>query len=40
MNGLKRAKIDLDRKMLADLAIFNKETFCELIDKVKTLLPV
>jgi large subunit ribosomal protein L20 len=40
INGLKRVKIDLDRKMLADLAVFNKETFCELIDKVKTSLPV
>ncbi|HID48870.1 MAG TPA: 50S ribosomal protein L20 [Chromatiales bacterium] len=30
MNGLKKASIDLDRKVLADLAVHDKEAFAEL----------
>jgi large subunit ribosomal protein L20 len=30
MNGLKKASIDLDRKVLADLAVNDKEAFAEL----------
>lgn len=35
INGLKKAQIDLDRKVLADLSVFNKSTFSELVSKVK-----
>lgn len=35
INGLKKAKIDLDRKMLAELAVSNKTAFKKLIDLVK-----
>ena len=38
MNGLKKSKIDIDRKILADLAIFNKDEFSSLVAKVKTAL--
>jgi large subunit ribosomal protein L20 len=34
--GLKKAKIDLDRKILADLAIFDQATFKEIVEKTKT----
>ena len=30
MNGLKKASIDIDRKILADLAVHDKEGFAEL----------
>ena len=36
INGLKRAKIELDRKILADLAQNNPEEFKKLVEKVKT----
>ncbi len=35
MNGLHKAEIEVDRKMLAELAIFNKEAFAALADKAK-----
>jgi large subunit ribosomal protein L20 len=35
INGLKRAKIELDRKILADIAVNDPETFKEIIDNVK-----
>jgi large subunit ribosomal protein L20 len=38
MNGLHKAEIDVDRKMLAELAIFNKEAFAALADKAKASL--
>lgn len=31
MNGLKKASIDIDRKVLADLAVHDKEAFAELV---------
>ena len=31
MDGLKKASIDLDRKVLADMAVFDKEAFAELV---------
>ena len=34
-NGLKKASIEIDRKMLADIAMNNPETFKGLIDQVK-----
>ncbi len=30
MNGLKKAAVELDRKVLADLAVYDKEAFAEL----------
>ncbi|MDK4624345.1 50S ribosomal protein L20 [Kingella kingae] len=38
MNGLKRAAIALDRKVLADLAVFDKAAFAQLVEKAKATL--
>lgn len=38
MNGLKKANINLDRKILAELAVFNKAEFAQLVEKVKASL--
>jgi large subunit ribosomal protein L20 len=38
MNGLKRAGIGLDRKVLADLAVRDMESFRVLVDKAKAAL--
>ena len=38
MNGLKRAAIELDRKVLADLAEFDKAAFAQLVEKAKAAL--
>lgn len=38
MNGLKKASIDIDRKVLADLAVFDKTAFAALADKAKSAL--
>ena len=35
MNGLKRAAIELDRKVLADLAVFDKPACAQLVEKAK-----
>lgn len=35
MNGLKKAKIALNRKMLADLAVNDKKAFVEIVKAVK-----
>ena len=35
MNGLKRASIDIDRKVLAELAVNNKDAFAKLVEQVK-----
>lgn len=35
MNGLQRASIDIDRKILADLAVHDKEAFAELAQLAK-----
>ena len=35
MNGLKKANIELDRKVLADMAVFNKPAFSQLVEKAK-----
>jgi large subunit ribosomal protein L20 len=37
MNGLKKLGIGLDRKVLSDMAIFDKAGFASLVDKVKAL---
>lgn len=38
INGLKLAKIDMDRKVLADLAVREPETFKEIVAKAKKAL--
>ncbi len=38
MNGLKKAAIEIDRKVLADLAVFDKTAFSQLADKAKAAL--
>jgi len=38
MNGLKKASIGLDRKVLADLAVFDKDAFSQLVATAKTKL--
>lgn len=35
MSGLKKAGIELDRKILADLAVRNPEAFAELVSKAR-----
>ena len=35
MNGLKRASIEVDRKVLADIAVHDKEAFFALADKAR-----
>ena len=38
MHGLKKAGIDLNRKMLADLAVYDKEAFAALVAQAKAAL--
>lgn len=38
MNGLKQAAIEIDRKVLSDLAIHDKATFAQLAEKAKASL--
>ena len=38
MHGLKLAGIDLNRKMLAELAVSDKEAFADLVEKAKAAL--
>ena len=38
MHGLKVAGIDLNRKMLAEMAVYNKEAFANLCEKAKSAL--
>lgn len=35
INGLKKAKIELDRKILADIAVNDPKTFKEIVSKIK-----
>ena len=35
INGLKKAKIELNRKILADLALTDTDTFKEIVDKAQ-----
>jgi large subunit ribosomal protein L20 len=39
MNGLKKAAITIDRKVLADIAVHDKKAFSALADKAKAALP-
>ena len=36
MNGLKKASVDVDRKVLADMAIFDKPAFKKFVEIAKT----
>ena len=38
VNGLKKAGIDLNRKMLAEIAVSDKEAFAALVEKAKAAL--
>ncbi|ORU90783.1 MAG: 50S ribosomal protein L20 [Cycloclasticus sp. symbiont of Poecilosclerida sp. M] len=38
MNGLKKGSIGLDRKILADMAVFDKDAFSELVTTAKSKL--
>lgn len=38
MNGLKKASIEVDRKVLADLAVFDKPAFGKIVDQAKASL--
>jgi len=38
MNGLKKAEIALDRKVLADMAVFDKAGFAALVEQAKAAL--
>jgi large subunit ribosomal protein L20 len=38
INGLKKANIGIDRKVLADLAIHNKKAFSAIVEQVKAVL--
>lgn len=39
INGLKRAEIEIDRKVLADMAVFDKTAFAHLAEQAKANLP-
>jgi len=38
MNGLKKAEVEVDRKVLADLAVFDKAAFAALADQARAKL--
>ena len=38
INGLKKASIEIDRKILADIAVFDKVAFTALVEKAKSAL--
>ena len=38
MNGLKKAQIEVDRKVLADLAVFDKPAFAALVERARAQL--
>ncbi|MBW8073617.1 MAG: 50S ribosomal protein L20 [Ferrovum sp.] len=38
MNGLKKACIEIDRKVLADLAVFDKPAFGQMVETARTVL--
>lgn len=35
INGLKKTNIEIDRKILADLAIYNKDAFAAIVERAK-----
>ena len=38
MNGLKKASVEVDRKVLADMAVFDKPAFAKFVDIAKSSL--
>ena len=40
MNGLKRAEIEVDRKVLEDIAVFDKPAFAKIVEQAKASLVV
>ena len=38
MNGVKKAAIEIDRKVLADLAVFDKSAFAKIVEQAKASL--
>lgn len=36
MNGLKKSAVEVDRKVLADLAVFDKDAFAKFVELAKT----
>ena len=38
INGMKKANITIDRKVLADIAVFDKDVFAQLVTKAKEAL--
>jgi large subunit ribosomal protein L20 len=38
INGLKRADVALDRRVLADLAVHDKEAFAAVVERARTAL--
>jgi len=40
MNGLKKAAIDIDRKVLADMAVFDQAAFAKIAEQAKASLAV
>ena len=40
INGLNKAEINLDRKVLSELAINDKASFAEIVNKVKSVLAI
>lgn len=38
MHGLKKAEIEVDRKVLADIAVFDKAAFANIVEKAKASL--
>src|SRR5512139_475221 len=38
MNGLKKASVDIDRKVLADLAVYDKAAFAKIAEQAKASL--
>ncbi len=36
MNGLKKSSVEVDRKVLADLAVFDKDAFAKFVDLAKS----
>jgi large subunit ribosomal protein L20 len=40
MNGLKKAAIEIDRKVLADIAVFDKPAFAQIVGQAKASLGV
>src|SRR5210317_1457990 len=35
INGLKKASVEIDRKVLADIAVYDKDAFAALVEKAK-----